>query len=180
MLKRLILFFIILVFSTPAAAFEIGSFGIGGGKIVQVVGVEVGATANTTAIIPADTTIPLNSEGTEFMSLAITPASTSNTLYISVVFNGDVTAARHGTVVLLEDTTVLAAVGMGETTGNYLNNTSFIHKRAAPSGTTTYRVRAGPSSGGDGTLYFNSVDGWGGAAYGGVTASSITIIEVEP
>jgi hypothetical protein len=42
------------------------------GKVIQVVHVQDGAYASGTTTIPLDNTIPQNTEGTEFMSLAIT------------------------------------------------------------------------------------------------------------
>ena len=57
-----------------------------GGKIIQVVNTQDGAVATSTITIPMDDTIPQNTEDDEYMTLTITPNSTSNKLLIEVVF----------------------------------------------------------------------------------------------
>ena len=59
--------------------------GFGGGKVVQVVNTQTGAHASATGTFPNDDTIPQITEGSQFLSLAITPASTSNKLLVEVV-----------------------------------------------------------------------------------------------
>jgi len=54
-------------------------------KVVQMVNVQTGAVATGTGTIPFDDTIPQSSEGTQFMSLSITPTSASNILVIDVI-----------------------------------------------------------------------------------------------
>ena len=57
-----------------------------GGKIIQVVNTQDGAVATSTITIPMDDTTPQNTEDDEYMTLTITPNSTSNKLLIEVVF----------------------------------------------------------------------------------------------
>ena len=54
---------------------------------VQVVNTQTGAVDTGTTAMPCDDTIPQNTEGDEFMTLAITPTSATNKLKIDVVFN---------------------------------------------------------------------------------------------
>ena len=58
------------------------------GSVLQVVNTMNGAVATGTTIIPQDNTIPQITEGTEFMTLAITPTSATSQLRIDVVVNG--------------------------------------------------------------------------------------------
>ena len=54
------------------------------GAVVQVVNTTSVAVATGTTTIPLDDTIPQNNEGTEFLTLAITPTNASNKLKIEV------------------------------------------------------------------------------------------------
>ena len=54
------------------------------GKIVQVVNVMDGESGTTTTTIPFDNSIPQNTEGAEFLTLAITPKPTSGLTVVSV------------------------------------------------------------------------------------------------
>ena len=54
----------------------------GGGKVLQVVKSLVTTKASTSSSIPQDNTIPQNTEGTEFTTLAITPQASDSTLFI--------------------------------------------------------------------------------------------------
>jgi hypothetical protein len=70
------------------------------GNVLQVVNVQTGAVATGTTTIAFDDTVPQSSEGTEFITLAITPTSSTSKLRIdfSVVLNhtvGTVRLQRH-------------------------------------------------------------------------------------
>jgi len=151
---------------------------VSGGKILQVVNVMDGASATGTTVFVNDDTIPQNTEGNQFMSLAITPAHASNKLKIEVVccFSAPSDNAS-GMAALFQDSTAgaLGAVinEMGE--ANRLNPVSFTHFMAAgTTSATTFKVRAGSDTAG--TCTFNG--GVGAPKFGGVMASSITITEI--
>ena len=74
-----------------------------GGKVVQVVNTETGAVATGTTVIPFDDTIPQSTEGTQFMSLAITPTNSSHKLKIEVVLFATVTATPWIIAALFQD-----------------------------------------------------------------------------
>lgn len=147
------------------------------GAVVQVVNTQTGATATGTTAIPFDNTIPQNTEGDEYMTLAITPKSTTNLLIIEVVgvFTGDTT--QNGAMALFQDSTA-GALAVGPfliNPTNFPQTTSFIHKMTAGTiSSTTFKVRAGAAAG---TTVFNGVAS--GQKYGGVSASSITITEIK-
>lgn len=150
------------------------------GAVVQVVNTQTGALATGTGTIPADDTIPQNTEGTEFMTRAITPTSASNILQIEVVFFGATSTAGLSVIfaALFQDSTANAlACGMGLcATANGQVGIRFTHRMVAgTTSATTFKLRAGGN--GAGTTTFN---GSGGVRYfGGTMASSITITEIK-
>ena len=76
------------------------------GHVVQVVHVQDGEVASGTTTCAYDDTIMQNTEGTEFMTLAITPTSATNKLFINVLghFNAS-TTNKIMTVGLFQDST---------------------------------------------------------------------------
>lgn len=149
------------------------------GKLVQEVNVQTGAVATGTTTIPFDDTIPQNTEGTEFMTLAITPTSATNKLKIEVVFYFSNSASTTNIVALFQDTTAdaLATVsGFIDLATASLTLTFTHYMTAGTTSATTFKVRAG--SGSAGTLTFNGQSG--ARRFGGTAASSITISEIIP
>lgn len=153
----------------------------GGGAVVQVVNTQTGAAATGTTVMPIDDSIPQNTEGDEYMSLAITPTDSANKLKIEIVamlssgvtngwmvgalFQDSVAGALAASTVWLPST---ASVGVRISFTHYMT--------AGTTSATTFKFRAG--AGGAGTTTFN---GNGGARLlGGVMASSITITEIAP
>ena len=163
------------VFCTGSAWFTVG---LGGsGKIGQVVNTQDGAVATGTTTIPADDTIPQNTEGDEYMTLAITPQNASSILIIEVVGSFAHSLRKNMGLALFKDSDASALAGMRASAEQLVFNMSMTHRMTA--GTTsamTFKLRAGSS--GSGTTTFNGVSG--GRIFGGVMASSITITEVLP
>ena len=153
----------------------------GAGKIVQVVHVTDGALATGTATIPLDDTIPQITEGTEFMTLAITPTDASNILFIDVVtMFGSATANVMYVNALFVGSTAgalaTAQAGMDSAGNRPQVTTAFKHRMVAGATTAlTFRLRAGCH--GAGTIAFNAYNG--AAHFGGTYASSMTITEVS-
>ena len=149
----------------------------GAGTIVQVVNVTTGASATGSVNMPYDDTIPQITEGTEFMTLAITPTNSSNKLHIEVSAQYQNSASGHTCMALFVGTTAgaLASIGSYHSAANWGNHRTFSHFMAAgATSELTFRVRIG--RGGSGTVTFN---GEGGSRdHGGVAASSITITEI--
>lgn len=148
-----------------------------GQHVVQVVNTQDGAVATGTTLAVMDDTIPQNTEGDEYMTLAITPKNTSNTLLIEVVAQiSHSTATSRLQVALFQDSTAnaLAAVEIRQSAASTMHVVSFIHKMTAgTTGATTFKVRAGSNTAGTTTL--NGINST--RQYGGVIASSITITE---
>jgi hypothetical protein len=152
---------------------------VGYGCVVQVVNTQTGAVATGTTTIPTDDTIPQNTEGTEFMTLAITPKSATNKLRIQVTaIWAHTIGTSYVTTALFQDSTAnaLAAAVYNTATANHAYTTTFTHyMTAGTTSSTTFKVRIG--SGSAGTLTFNGSSG--ARNLGGVLASSITIEEIQ-
>ena len=148
-----------------------------GGKVLQVVNVIDGDVATGTTVLPSDNTIAQNTEGDQFLSLAITPSNASNKLIIHVCITGGSSAVTSTGAALFQDSTAnaLAQSHHYNSQATALNNLSFIHYMAAgTTSATTFKVRCGGA--GSNTFTFN---GSGGTRVGGdVMASSITITEI--
>lgn len=153
----------------------------GGTKLVQVVNTQTGAVATGTTLVPVDDTIPQNTEGDEYMTLAVTPTSATNKLRIEVVFNGaSGNTTDWVTAALFQDATAnaLAVSAFFQNGTNEFRPIVFSHTMTAgTTSATTFKVRAGPRDAGA-TVTFNGVSG--GRLFGGVIASSITITEYVP
>jgi hypothetical protein len=154
-----------------------GSGLTGTSKIVQVVNVMDGEVGTTTTTIPFDNSIPQNTEGTEFLTLAITPTSATNKLRIDVVMTWSCNSSSLPCLALFQDSTAsaIAAVFTETDTVNHGECTSFTHyMTSGTTSSTTFKVRMGPHNACH--MIYNGQNG--GRIYGGVMASSITITEI--
>lgn len=151
------------------------------GRIVQIVNAQTSAQATGSTLIPFDDTIPQNTEGTEFMSLAITPKSTKNKLLIEVTFFASASnASQKWAVALFQDAVAnaLAAVASSATSAaDYYQTTplTFIMD-AGTVAATTFKVRAGCFSAG--SVQFNGQAS--GRLFGAITKSMMKITEYTP
>ena len=151
----------------------------GGGKIVQVVNVMNSSVASGTTAIPSDDTIPQNTEGDEYMTLAITPTSATNKLLITTnVFMSHSGTYKHLTIALFQDSTAGALKAtqhnMSDATG-VAGLTMEHYMAAGTTSATTFRIRAGTQTAS--TTTFNGHSG-STRKMGGVVGSSITIMEI--
>ena len=136
-----------------------------------------GTVATGTGTIPQDNTIPQITEGTEYMTLAITPTSATSKLRIDVVINGAGSGANSWATALFQDSTAnaLAATNYNMAANNVVSYSGFTHfMTSGTTSATTFRVRCGTVSAA--TFTFNGQSG--GQIFGGVIASSITITEI--
>ena len=152
------------------------------GKVVQVANVDNKTFASSTATIPYDQSIPQNTEGTEVMTLAITPTSATNILLIDV--NVFYTSSAGSMIVccsLFQDSTASAIAVGGASMGSASQMRSIKYRHKMTSGTTsatTFKVRMGGNNAG--TFSFNG-DGqtkWDTNGASGRISSSITIWEI--
>ena len=155
---------------TPTAANALS------GSVIQVVNTQTGTPSTGTTAIPNDDTIPQNTEGDQYMSLAITPTNASNKLRIEVFVQGACSAENRLNAALFQDSTAGAlAAGSGGSSADNGGCVAFSYYMVAgTTSATTFKVRAGGSSG---TFTFNGIGATG--RFGGVMASSITITEIK-
>ena len=149
-----------------------------GPKLVQMVSYLTGAVATGTTTMPYDDTIPQNSEGDQYMTLAITPTSTTNNLKISVVWFGSSNANMRFSTALFQDSTAgaLAATAIFVSAGSEVI-TNLTHTMVAgTTSSTTFKVRVGGDTAN--TTTFNGLAG--ARRFGGVAVSSIVIEEIRP
>ena len=148
------------------------------GAVVQLLGFVTGAAATGNTALVHDNTIPQKTEGIEVMTLAITPKSASNKLFIQVTALGSVNGAnRYLVMALFQDdiANALSVTATFESVQTGLIVTPLNHFMTA--GTTseiTFKVRMGANS--TDTFTFNGDNG--NRQFGGVANSSITITEI--
>lgn len=146
--------------------------------IVQQVYSQSGAVATGTTVLPSDDTIPQNTEGDQYMTLAITPKNASNILVIQASALFASTATGTFTIALFQDTTANALAGNQfaiPTTNGAVPMTLQHHMVAGTTSATTFKIRLGQQNAN--TTTFNGSSG--GRRLGGVVSSFINIFEIS-
>ena len=146
------------------------------GTVLQVVNVQSGTLATTSVAIPTDNTIPQNTEGAEFFTVAITPTSATSKLLILVNAVMGNTPGQWPTIALFQDSTVnaLAAATVFQVTGSAGNTLSIQHfMTSGTTSATTFKMRFGLGSG---QALMNGPGG--GALFGGTCSTSMTVMEI--
>lgn len=160
---------------------KVQSFGLGvslPGQIVKSYHYATEAQNTGTTTIPADDTIPQNTEGTEFMSVAFVPSESVNVLDIQAKTYLSRNAAP-GIVVaaLFQDSTANALASAWQ---NVISNQGAFYTMlnhmmlAGTSSSTTFKIRAGGEAAS--TTYFNGNSA--GRYFGGTMYSYIRITEI--
>jgi hypothetical protein len=131
------------------------------GNVLQVVNVQTGAVATGTTTIAFDDTVPQSSEGTEFITLAITPTSSTSKLRIdfSVVLNHTVGTAILNAC-LFQDAIVnalAAASSQNVNSGGPMIVAGSYYMTAGTTSSTTFKIRCGSPTAG--TVTLNGVNG---------------------
>lgn len=151
----------------------------GSSVLVQQVYTSTGSMSTGTTTIPFDDTIPQNTEGTEVLTLAITPTNASNILVIESDLFASTSAQAWIINALFQDTTAnaLAANGNFHTTAT-AGGTIHLQYRmvAGTTSATTFKLRFGPHTAATVTVNGQS----GGRKFGGVAVTSIKISELTP
>lgn len=153
-----------------------GTAVVGSNKIIQIVNTQTGAVATGTTTIPFDDTVPQNTEGDQYLSLAITPTNAANLLRIEVEWVGSNSAVGGMTLALFQDSTASALAAthqrMDQTAGIYPIGMSH-YMTAGTTSATTFKIRAGLNNAGTTAMNGNPT-----RQFGGALASSITITEI--
>lgn len=142
----------------------------------QKVSTITGAVATGTTVFPFDDTIPQNTEGDQYMSLAITPKSATSTLKIMAVAYVSSSVTNGMVMGLFQDSTAnaLAVQGNVFSAGNPGELVLVHEMTSGTTSATTFKIRIGGNNAG--TTTFNGASG--SRHYGGALASSITIEEM--
>lgn len=133
------------------------------------------AVATGTTTIPKDDTIPQITEGVEYMTVTITPKSTTNILRITAAIVGAHSAASNIIAALFQDATANAlAVAWGRNVGGSEGQPVLLSyiMTAGTTSATTFRIRVGGDAAG--TFSFN---GQGGARLFNTASKSSLIVE---
>jgi len=146
---------------------------------VQVVKAVTTAVATGTTTVPADDTIPQNTEGTEFLTVTITPTDATSVLYISSELMLSPSGAVGVVVALFQDTTANAlstSLSYVSTNNGFAMVPLMYAMTAGTTSATTFKLRAGAYSAATVTLNGQS----GGRLFGGTASSYIQVVEVKP
>lgn len=151
------------------------------GVMVQEVSVNYATVSTGTTTIPQDDTIPQNTEGTEFMTLAITPKSLTNILVIEITALLSTSAAGVNIIAaLFQDTTanaLAATADFGDNASTFIPRSSTVRHRmvAGTTSSTTFKMRAGTN--GASTVTFCGVNS--ARLFGGASVATFTIREYK-
>lgn len=136
------------------------------------------AVWTTTTQLPLDDSIPQNTEGTEVITVSITPKKTTNRLLIQ--FSSFCTSAASSVAFALFQDSIanaLSATCVVADGGAALSSKSVSLRHEMAAGTTstiTFKIRCGPGAGG----YLTTINGSGGARlFGGVASTLLTVTE---
>lgn len=142
-------------------------------KIIQVVNVQSGTCIHGNINIPLGAAIPQITEGTEVMTLAITPTNVNNKLKIEVVVIAAVASITTNIIsALFQDANNNALAAAYAVSSATINMTFTHYMTAGTISSTTFRVRVGcPND----DVNFNATANYN---LGGVLSSSITITEI--
>ena len=146
------------------------------GSVLQVKNFQTSTYASGTTIIPSDNTIPQITEGTQFLSLAITPISATSKLFFTIILSLSPSVAASCNGALFQDS-IANAIAAGSSylasgTGQIPLSLAYFMTSGTTS-STTFTVRAGPN-----TAATLSLNGAGPGVFNGTCYSSITITEI--
>lgn len=157
------------------------------GTVLQVAYAELLTSGTTSVAIPADDTIPQNTEGTEILTLTMTPNFASSYLLVQVIANlsenTDVAGPQGAIAAIFRDSTadaIAADFALGDAlagVANALNvaNFSFCFRVAATAATsTTFKLRVGGETAV--AMRWNGFSG--GRKLGGSWRTSMTVTEI--
>ena len=143
----------------------------------QIVTIQTGAVATGTTVFTEDDTIPQNTEGDQYMSLAITPKSSTSRLLITAQVFGSHSASTRWGIGLFKDSTADALSFATAFVKDATSMATCYIEHSLISGSTseqTFKIRAGGLS--SGTFTFNGQSG--ARKFGGTILSSIHITEI--
>ena len=149
----------------------------GSGVLVQVKHASIATLVSGNTQTPNDNTIPQKTEGFEVLTLAITPTSATNRLFIIASVPVTSNSMAAWVIHLHQDDTAGALAALAKGGSDF--GTVLTHEMAAgTTSETTFKVRVGPGSAT--TLYINAIAGSTTVGLGGVSSTTLTILEYTP
>lgn len=138
---------------------------------------DVGSLATGTTLMTPNDTIPVNTQGDQYMSKAYTPQSAANLLDVTSQMHLSNSSGASQIAAMLFQDSIANAIKVADVTQNtaaficaiYINHTQLANTTAS----TTFKIRGGGNTAG--TFTFNGVSG--GRLYGGTMNSFIDIRE---
>lgn len=137
---------------------------------------ELATSSTTTTVLPADTSDPQITEGTEILTVSHTPLSATNYLLVEAVAMILPASTYAGVGAIFRDATA-AAITAGTTSNDPINPESLklrVRVVAGSTSATTFRLRVGP--GAAGTVRWN---GAGAAYFGSIPKTTLTVTEIK-
>lgn len=129
--------------------------------------------------MPQDDTIPQQTEGTEVLTLTITPTRSDSYLIVDFIGSGTLSASDTFGIAFFRDGTAdsvgagFGGVGSGSSISSLAART---YVSSGSTSSTTFKVRIGASSA---TIYVNG-NSSGTRLFGGASISSLIIREIAP
>ena len=157
------------------------------GDVRQIKYVETSATTAISATIPADNTIPQITEGTQVLSLTVTPKKIGNTLLVEAFINAyeDSNSGDALIMALFQDSTANAIAAMSTASGGlasgFQGGEIGVKKSVTVSSlsSTTFTVRVGMNAGTSVTLNRGQLSGGSTFTLGGTYTSWIKVTEIQ-
>ena len=144
--------------STQASGVKWAAGGGGGGKVAQVVRASTTTTNSGTTVIPIDGTTPQSTEGTEVLTVTITPTNASSTLDLEFRAWGTINGGIFLTVAIFKDSDVdaidssLIFINGNNVATPFLLTTSIAAGSAGVA--QTYKIRIGQHTSAFGTTWY--------------------------
>jgi len=150
-------------------------------EVVQVVHGRTGSFASGTTIIPLDDTVPQNTEGDEYIALAITPTDAANKLLIQVAIQCGSTYAVRSVIAALFQDSVASALAVSSFYVDTLGETHMLvfshYMTAGAVAEITFKLRGGLNIGSGAAFTLNGTSAT--ADFAAAYASSLTITELR-
>ena len=159
----------------PIAAIARGD--LPAGAVIQSVSATYASNADLSTTIPNDDTIPQNTEGTEVVTVSITPTSASSTIEIEFRGMGAASGSANLVAALFKDSganALAASTGIAGSV-NLPGPIGIIYQESAGSTSArTYKIRVGANTG---TCRLNGTTT--GRLYGGTSAATLVVREIK-
>lgn len=147
------------------------------GGILQTLQDQYTANSSITSSIPYDDTVPTSSEGTQILSKAITPSSTSNKVLVRFVGYGAMSSTAEGAIAAVFRGSTCINTAMMQAHNGVVPTINFameVLDSPATTSAVTYTVRVGRTGG---TLRMNGESG--SRLFGGTSQSTLVVQEIK-